>query len=79
MRNLRTLLKQTIDINEFNGIVGFYLFHFDSQEEIHFIYQNGQEVPTNPDVSFTTASIVKIPIMTSIFRRIDDQMPTRKP
>ncbi|MDZ7845118.1 MAG: serine hydrolase [Anaerolineales bacterium] len=70
--NLETLLKQTIDINEFDGIVGFYLFHPDSQEGIHFAYQNGQEIPTNPDVSFTTASIVKIPIMVSIFRRIEE-------
>jgi len=71
LKNLETLLMQTIDINEFDGLVGLYMFHFDSQEEIHFAYQNGQEISTNPDVPFTTASIVKIPIMTSIFRRIE--------
>jgi beta-lactamase class A len=71
LKNLETLLMQTIDIQEFDGLVGLYMFHFDSQEEIHFAYQNGQEISTNPDVPFTTASIVKIPIMTSIFRRIE--------
>jgi beta-lactamase class A len=71
LKNLETLLMQTIDIQEFDGLVGLYMFHFDSQEEIHFAYQNGQEIATNPDVPFTTASIVKIPIMTSIFRRIE--------
>jgi len=30
------------------------------------------EISTNPDVAFTTASIAKIPIMTSIFRRINE-------
>jgi len=71
LKNLETLLMQTIDIQEFDGLVGLYMFHFDSQEEIHFAYQNGQQISTNPDVPFTTASIVKIPIMTSIFRRIE--------
>lgn len=71
LRNLETLLKQTIDNQEFDGIVGLYMFHLDATEEIHFAYQNGAEVSTNPDVPFTTASIVKIPIMVSIFKRIE--------
>ena len=73
LQNLRTLLQQTIDINEFDGLVGFYMFHFDFQEEIHFEYLNGQEVPANPDVAFSAASIIKIPIMTSIFKRIEEE------
>jgi beta-lactamase class A len=71
LKNLETLLKQTIDINGFDGIVGLYMFHLDATEEIHFAYQNGQEVPTNPDVAFTAGSIAKIPIMVSVFRRIE--------
>ncbi|MFO7943806.1 MAG: serine hydrolase [Anaerolineales bacterium] len=71
LKNLETLLKQTIDIDGFDGIVGLYMFHLDATEEIHFAYQNGQEIPTNPDVAFTAGSIAKIPIMVSIFRRIE--------
>lgn len=71
LKNLETLLKQTIDINGFDGIVGLYMFHLDATEEIHFAYQNGQEIPTNPDVAFTSGSIAKIPIMVSVFRRIE--------
>jgi len=71
LKNLETLLKQTIDINGFDGIVGLYMFHLDATEEIHFAYQNGQEIPTNPDVAFTAGSIAKIPIMVSVFRRIE--------
>ena len=70
--NLQTLLYQTIDLSNFDGLVGLYMLNVSTLEEIHFAYQNGSEVPTNPDVAFTTASIVKIPIMTSIFRRIDE-------
>ncbi len=74
--NLETLLKQTIDLNEFDGLTGLYLLNVTTLEEVHFAYQNGYEISTNPDVAFTTASIVKIPIMTSIFRRIhEDEDP----
>ena len=72
LQNLETLLKQTIDLNEFDGITGLYLLNVSTLEEVHFAYQDGYEISTNPDVAFTTASIVKIPIMTSIFRRIQE-------
>ena len=71
LQNLKTLLLQTIDLNGFDGLVGMYMFNLSTIEEVHFAYQNGEEISTNPDVAFTTASIVKIPIMTSIFRRIN--------
>lgn len=72
LQNLETLLKQTIDLTGFNGITGLYLLNISTLEEVHFAYQNGYDISTNPDVAFTTASIVKIPIMTSIFRRINE-------
>lgn len=72
LRNLETFLKQTIELNDFDGLVGLYLLNVTTLEEVHFAYQNGLDVSTNPDIAFTTASIVKIPIMTSVFRRIDE-------
>jgi beta-lactamase class A len=72
LQNLKTLLLQTIDLNDFDGIVGLYMLNINTIEELHFAYQNGVEISTNPDVAFTTASIVKIPIMTSIFLRINE-------
>ncbi len=72
LQNLETLLLQTIDLTGFDGLVGMYMMNITTLEEIHFAYQNGSKISTNPDVAFTTASIVKIPIMTSIFKRIDE-------
>jgi len=72
LQNLETLLKQTIDLSGFDGITGLYLLNISTLEEVHFAYQEGYEISTNPDLAFTTASIVKIPIMTSIFRRINE-------
>ncbi len=71
LQNLETLLFQTIDLAGFDGLVGMYMQNVNTQEEIHFAYQDGFLLSTDPDVAFTTASIVKIAIMTSIFRRID--------
>ena len=72
LQNLETLLKQTIDLAGFDGLTGLYLLNVSTLEEVHFAYQDGYDISTNPDIAFTTASIVKIPIMTSIFRRINE-------
>jgi beta-lactamase class A len=71
--NLEILLKQTIsDVNKFDGLVGLYLLDLQNSQEIHFAYQNGESLPTRPDVAFTAASIIKIPILVSAFRRVGE-------
>jgi beta-lactamase class A len=70
-QNLEILLKQTIyDVNQFDGLVGLYLLDLQTGQEIQFAYQGGESLSTAPDVAFTGASIIKIPIMVSIYRRI---------
>jgi beta-lactamase class A len=70
--NLEILLKQTIDLAKFEGIAGFYFLNLQNGQEIHFAYQNGEDVPVIPDVAFTTASIIKIPILVSVYRQLDE-------
>jgi beta-lactamase class A len=70
--NLEILLKQTVDIAEFDGLVGVYLLDLQTGEEINFAYSQGEDYSTNPDVAFTSASIIKIPIMVSAFRRLQE-------
>ena len=70
--NLEIMLKQIVDIAEFEGLVGLYLSDLQTGEEINFAYSQGQDFSTNPDVAFTAASIIKIPIMVSAFRRLDE-------
>jgi beta-lactamase class A len=72
-QNLEIMLKQTIDLSEFDGLVGLYLHDLQTAEEIHFAYQAGESLPVQPDVAFTAASIIKIPIMVSIFRRVGEE------
>jgi beta-lactamase class A len=71
-QNLEVLLKQTIQLSEFDGLVGLYLLDLQTAQEIHFAYQQNQNISVRPDIAFTAASIIKVPIMVSIFRRIGD-------
>ena len=71
-QNLEVLLKQTIDLSGFDGLVGLYLLDLQTAQEIHFDYRQGEDLSVNPDVAFTAASIIKIPIMVSVFRRIGE-------
>jgi beta-lactamase class A len=74
--NLEVLLKQTLDIAEFDGLAGIYLLDLKTNKELHFAYQNGEDVPVQPDIAFAASSIIKIPIMVSSFRRIEDTSDT---
>ncbi len=69
--NLQVLLKQAIDQSGFDGLVGLYLLDLQTAQEINFEYQRGDFLFSNPDVAYTAASIIKIPIMVSVFSRIN--------
>ncbi len=71
-QNLEVLLKQTLQVSGFDGLAGIFLLDLQSGQELHFAYRNGEDVPVRPDIAFTASSIIKIPIMVSVFRRIND-------
>lgn len=70
--NLEVLLKQTLQVSGFDGLAGIYLLDLQTAKEHHFAYRNGEDLPVNPDIAFTASSIIKIPIMVSTFRRLND-------
>lgn len=71
--NLKILLQQTIDLSGFEGLIEVYILDLQTYQEIHFAYQNGEEL--RPDIAFTAASTMKVPIMISTFRRIEGAPP----
>jgi beta-lactamase class A len=71
LENLEILVKQTSDRHGFDGLVGFFLQHLSNHQQLSFAYRQGQSYHTDPDVAFTAASIMKIPIMVSVFRRLE--------
>lgn len=74
--NLEILIKQILDVAEFDGIAGLYLHDLQTSQEIHFVYSNGVDYPTEPDLAFTASSIIKIPIMVSGYINIAEPYPT---
>lgn len=70
LQNLETLLKQIIEINRFDGVVGLYMLDLQTGAEIHFGYNRLQPVPVEPDIAFTASSTIKIPILVSTFKNL---------
>lgn len=69
--NLDILLKQVIKVSGFDGLAGIYLQDLQTGQDLHFAYRNEELLPVQPDISFTASSIIKIPIMVSIYRQTD--------
>lgn len=75
LQNLEILMQQIISLNNFSGIVDIYLEDLQTNEIIHFGYQNGNVIPVQPDIAFSAISTIKIPIMISVMRRVDEPNP----
>jgi beta-lactamase class A len=73
LQTLQVLLKQLIDVSKFEGITELYMLNLQTRQEIHFAYQNGKSI--TPDIAFTAASTIKIPIMITIFQRTTEPAP----
>jgi len=73
LQNLQVLLTQIIDLSKFGGITELYLQDLQTNQELHFAYQQGEVIPA--DIAFTAASTIKIPIMVSTFRRSPNPIP----
>ena len=57
--NLDTLLRQTIDISGFDGVVGVYVLDLKTGEEIDFAYNQGGRVQIPPDIAFSASSTIE--------------------
>jgi len=71
--NLQILLQRIIELSNFDGLVELYLLDLQSRQELHFVYERGANFL--PDIAFTAASTIKIPIMVSAFRRYPEPAP----
>jgi beta-lactamase class A len=69
-QNLKVLLEQTMSLAGFDGLGGVYLFDLQTAQELHMVYRGNEQIPLQPDVAFTASSIIKIPIMVSVYRRM---------
>lgn len=73
LNTLEILLRQILDVSQFDGVTEIYLKDLQTQQELSFARELGEDVPQN--ISFTAASTMKIPIMVSVYRRVPDPAP----
>ncbi|MBN1667134.1 MAG: serine hydrolase [Anaerolineales bacterium] len=71
--NLDVLLRQTIELSEFDGLVGLFMLDLQNSQEIHFAYQQGENISVYPDIAFSAASIIKVPVLVSVFQSLDGE------
>lgn len=72
IQNLEILLQQMVESSAFDGAAEVFVSDLQTGEEVHFAYNMGMLVA--PDIAFTAASTMKIPIMVSVARRLPDPM-----
>lgn len=71
--DLEVMLKQIIDVSGFDGIVELYLQDMESDQNIHFAYELGSTL--TPNIAFSAWSTIKIPVMVSAFKILNEPAP----
>ncbi len=70
---LEAFLRHNLDWIGFDDLAEVYLQSMATGEVLHFAVRGGETV--QPDVAFTAASTIKIPIMVSVLRRTAEPTP----
>jgi beta-lactamase class A len=71
LSDLELMLRQIIDLSGFDGIVEIYLQDLATTQNLLFAYQPNVG-DLQPNIAFSSWSTVKIPVMVTAFRFIDD-------
>lgn len=71
--DLETMLKQIIDVSGFDGIVELYLQDMKTDQNIQFAYELGSDL--TPNIAFSAWSTIKIPVMVSSFKVLNEPAP----
>ncbi len=77
LQNLQVQLQQIMEVAGYDGIADIYFQDLATGQEMHFIYRLGSNLPTQPDISFTAASLMKVPVMVSTFKTLDSEPDAR--
>jgi len=73
IQNLGIILTQEIQSEGFSGLVEIYLNDLSGDQDLHFAINHNQAA--TPDVAFSAASTIKIPIMVSVLARTSEPTP----
>ncbi len=70
---MRPMLETLTQVSNFDGIIEVYFQDLKSGQEINFAFNQGREI--DPEIAFTGASTIKIPVMISAYKHIDGPLP----
>ena len=74
LNDLEIMIRQIIEVSGFDGVVEVYMQDLGSTRNISLAHQgNGQELP--PNIAFSSWSLVKIPLMVTAFRYMEEPYP----
>lgn len=73
MQALQAFLVHNIDVVGFDELVEVYLESLDTGQTLHFAVWDGTLF--EPDIAFTAASTIKVPIMISVLRHLSEPIP----
>ncbi len=74
LSTLETLLKQNLDVEQFDGLAVVYVMDLRTGEELHFGYHQNEDIGVTPDIAFDAGSTIKIGIATAFYRYFDEPL-----
>lgn len=74
IQNLEILLKQNIQLADFEGLIEVYMKDLQTNQTIHFTFQADSASNVDPNMPFSALSTLKIPVMVSAFRRLGEDV-----
>jgi len=73
VEDLRAVLEILVQTSGFDGIAEVYYQDIAAGQEINFAFNQGR--PVSPEIAFTGASTIKIPVMISAYKRLEGELP----
>jgi beta-lactamase class A len=72
IQNLEILLKQNVQLSDYEGLIEIYMKDLQTNQVIHFAFQADAATDIEPNMPFSALSTLKIPVMVSAYRRLSE-------
>lgn len=69
LTDLKPMLEALTQVSKYDGVIEVYFQDLKTGQEVNYAFNQGQEIA--PEVAFTGASTIKIPVMISTYKKIE--------
>jgi hypothetical protein len=76
VENLEIQLQQILAASGYSSLIDLYFHDLESGAEFQFARRGSEEIHLPPDIAFSASSMIKIPILLSVFRRLEGSPDT---